>query len=141
MSRSKGRPYDLELCDTIAEEGHDRLRPLSYPSTSVFVFCFSLGDRRSLRRLVDHWATEVEHFAPCTRWVVVGIWSFHFAKYGGNEEADVSPESVQRKLTLLERKNGKRVEYVACDAKDRESLQDAIDSVSNLPESVKSGNG
>ncbi|KAK6326710.1 hypothetical protein J4Q44_G00023550 [Coregonus suidteri] len=36
-----GEPYTLGLFDTAGQEDYDRLRPLSYPQTDVFLVCFS----------------------------------------------------------------------------------------------------
>jgi small GTP-binding protein len=36
------KPYHLSLWDTAGQEDYDRLRPLSYPGTDVFVICFAI---------------------------------------------------------------------------------------------------
>ena len=41
------REVNLGLWDTAAQEDYDRLRPLSYPQTHVFLVCFSVVDPSS----------------------------------------------------------------------------------------------
>ena len=50
------RKVKLNLCDTAGQEDYDRLRPLSYPQTDVFLACFSLVERESLEHV------EVTHY-------------------------------------------------------------------------------
>jgi Ras-related C3 botulinum toxin substrate 1 len=42
-----GKPISLGLWDTAGQEDYDRLRPLSYPQTDVFLICFSIVSRAS----------------------------------------------------------------------------------------------
>ena len=45
-----GAPCCIGLFDTAGQEDYDRLRPLSYPQTDVFLVCFSVSSRASFGR-------------------------------------------------------------------------------------------
>ena len=49
----------LSLWDTAGEEDFDRLRPLSYPQTDIFIACFSLVDRATLENVESKWLPEL----------------------------------------------------------------------------------
>ncbi|QLQ79444.1 hypothetical protein HG537_0C00910 [Torulaspora globosa] len=51
--------YKLNLWDTAGQEEYDRLRPLSYPQTDIFLVCFSISERSSLKNVVDKWYPEI----------------------------------------------------------------------------------
>ena len=56
-----GEPYTLGLFDTAGQEDYDRLRPLSYPQTDVFLVCYSVVSPSSFEnvkekvRMTDGW--------------------------------------------------------------------------------------
>ena len=54
-----GRPYNLRLWDTAGGEDHDRLRPLSYPSTDIFLICFAVDNRSSFYDIKNKWIPEL----------------------------------------------------------------------------------
>ncbi|KAJ6491915.1 ras family-domain-containing protein [Mycena sanguinolenta] len=58
---------ELALWDTIGlQEAYDRLRPLAYANTHVFLVCFALDDRESLVNVRQKWHPELAYhcFAP-----------------------------------------------------------------------------
>eukprot|EP00301_Raphidiophrys_heterophryoidea_P002495 c11161_g2_i2.p1 GENE.c11161_g2_i2~~c11161_g2_i2.p1 ORF type:complete len:114 (-),score=25.18 c11161_g2_i2:358-699(-) len=59
-----GKPINLGLWDTAGQEDYDRLRPLSYPQTDVFVLCYCVTSRTSLENLREKWIPEVRHHCP-----------------------------------------------------------------------------
>ncbi|KAG8981416.1 Rho GTPase [Tulasnella sp. JGI-2019a] len=65
-------PYTLELLDTIGQEDHDRLRPLSYPQTEVFLICFSVVSFASFKNVKEKWFPEVHHHCPGVPCLIVG---------------------------------------------------------------------
>jgi Ras-related C3 botulinum toxin substrate 1 len=86
-----GKTISLGLWDTAGQEDYDRLRPLSYPQTDVFLICFSLVSPPSYENVrtkvcfpsfpwlklgnlnaSSQWHPEISHHAPSTSIVLVG---------------------------------------------------------------------
>ncbi|KAJ3365984.1 small GTP-binding protein domain [Allomyces macrogynus ATCC 38327] len=65
-------PYTLGLFDTAGQEDYDRLRPLSYPQTDVFLVCFSVVAPSSFENVREKWYPEVEHHCPRVPCLLVG---------------------------------------------------------------------
>ena len=59
-----GQHVNLGLWDTAGQEDYDRLRPLSYPNTDVFLVCFSIISPASYENVKAKWHPEVSHHAP-----------------------------------------------------------------------------
>ena len=48
-----GKVYHLGLFDTAGQEEYDRLRPLAYPKTNVFLVCFCVVSLPSYKHVRD----------------------------------------------------------------------------------------
>ena len=48
------------LQDTAGQEDYDRLRPLSYPNTDVFLIAFSVVNPSSLSNVYEKWYQELK---------------------------------------------------------------------------------
>lgn len=77
-----GKPFNIGLWDTAGQEEYDRLRPLSYPSTDVFLLCYSITSRTSFNNVKHKWIPELEQYCPpgCAR-ILIGT------------KADLRPEN------------------------------------------------
>ena len=67
-----GKPINLGLWDTAGQEDYDRLRPLSYPQTDVFLICFSIISPPSFENVTAKWFPEVTHYCAKVPIVLVG---------------------------------------------------------------------
>ncbi|KAH3756081.1 rho gtpase [Pelomyxa schiedti] len=63
---------NLGLWDTMGDASYDRLRPLSYPPTDVFIFFFSLTSRESFLNIKKRWLPDVTRHCPGVRFIIVG---------------------------------------------------------------------
>lgn len=63
---------NVTLYDTAGQEDYDRLRPLSYPETDVFLVCFSIVSPTSFENVRNKWQKEIAHFCPKVPIVLVG---------------------------------------------------------------------
>jgi small GTP-binding protein len=61
----------LGLWNTATAPEYDRLRPLAYPRTDVFVVVFSCVSRESIQS-VPRWLQEIHHHCPNTPFILVG---------------------------------------------------------------------
>ncbi|KAH3745830.1 Rac1, RHO family GTPase [Pelomyxa schiedti] len=66
------KPVNLVLWDTAGQEDYDKLRPLSYPDTDVFVICFEITSRDSYENVRSKWIPEIRLSNPDTPIILVG---------------------------------------------------------------------
>ncbi|KAH3762017.1 Rac2 protein [Pelomyxa schiedti] len=111
------RAVALSMWDTAGHEDYDKLRPLSYPNTDVFLICFSLDSAASLESVVNKWAPEVSHYCPDAPILLVGTKSD--LTMAGSSDGRV-PEEVANLI-------GAR-SYHVCSAQTQQGLTDVFDS-------------
>lgn len=69
------KSYQLGLWDTAGQEDYDRLRPLSYPQTDIFLVCFAISSPTSFENVKTKWLPELQHHAPGVPFILVGTKS------------------------------------------------------------------
>ncbi|CAH1772675.1 unnamed protein product [Owenia fusiformis] len=67
-----GNNISLGLWDTAGQEDYDRLRPLSYPNTDVFVVTTSVQSLEGLNSIKDKWIPELRHHCHGVPILIVG---------------------------------------------------------------------
>ncbi|XP_073173024.1 cell division control protein 42 homolog isoform X3 [Lepidochelys kempii] len=112
-----GEPYTLGLFDTAGQEDYDRLRPLSYPQTDVFLVCFSVVSPSSFENVKEKWVPEITHHCPKTPFLLVGTQidlrddPSTIEKLAKNKQKPITPETAEKLARDL-----KAVKYVECSA-------------------------
>lgn len=143
----EGKPVNLGLWDTAGQEDYDRLRPLSYPQTDVFLICFSLVSPASydnvqtkvsltgvltecrtglgsMLTIAVQWHPEIEHHAPGVPVILVGT------KLDLRNDENVIEELKRKNLAPISQTRGEDLrkeiharKYVECSALKQQGLQ------------------
>ncbi|KYO30023.1 cell division control 42-like protein [Alligator mississippiensis] len=123
-----GEPYTLGLFDTAGQEDYDRLRPLSYPQTDVFLVCFSVVSPSSFENVKEKWVPEITHHCPKTPFLLVGTQidlrddPSTIEKLAKNKQKPITPETAEKLARDL-----KAVKYVECSALTQKGLKNVFD--------------
>eukprot|EP01132_Coremiostelium_polycephalum_P002692 gene2692-3339_t len=139
------KPIQLGLWDTAGQEAYDRLRPLSYPQTDVFLICFSTISPPSFENVSVTWHREISHYAPNVPIVLVGT------KIDMREDKMILERLSEKKLKpisyeqgLLKQKEINAVKYVECSALTQKGLNQVFieavrAAISPIPKKKKEG--
>lgn len=65
-------PNVNQHCHIFFQEDYDRLRPLSYPMTDVFLICFSVVNPASFQNVHEEWVPELQEYAPSVPYLLIG---------------------------------------------------------------------
>ena len=125
-----GAAYTLNLFDTAGQEEYDRLRPLAYPGTDIFIICFSTISQNSLDNVRENWVKEVCHYCPNTPFILVGT------KIDLRDDPQTIEElqnKHQKPITFGQgesvAKELKAVKYMECSARTQKGLKDIFDEI------------
>ncbi|KAJ5076520.1 hypothetical protein M0811_06100 [Anaeramoeba ignava] len=70
-----GKNITLEFWDPTGGEDFDRLRPLSYPETDVFLLIFSIASPISYENILKKWVPEIKQYLPNAKRILIGTKS------------------------------------------------------------------
>lgn len=120
----------MGLFDTAGQEDYDRLRPLSYPQTDVFLVCFSVTSPASFENVREKWFPEVRHHCPGVPCLIVGTQT------DLRDDPAVREKLSKQKMAPVRKEDGERmarelgaVKYVECSALTQYKLKDVFDEV------------
>ena len=128
-----GEPYTLGLFDTAGQEDYDRLRPLSYPQTDVFLVCFSVVSPSSFENVKEKWVPEITHHCQKTPFLLVGTQidlrddAATVEKLAKNKQRPLSLDMGDRLAREL-----RAVKYVECSALTQKGLKNVFDEVGSV---------
>jgi len=122
------KTISLGLWDTAGQEDYDRLRPLSYPQTDVFLICFSLVSPPSYENVRTKWHPEISHHAPSTPILLVGT------KLDLREDHATIEKLRERRMAPIQYSQGVSIskdigaiKYLECSALTQKGLKTVFD--------------
>jgi len=133
LAPDPGRSTDAPFSDPArnrpaGQEDYDRLRPLSYPQTDVFLVCFSVTSPASFENVKEKWFPEVHHHCPGVPCLIVGT------QVDLREDAAVCEKLARQKQRPVQHDAGERlarelgaVKYVECSALTQKGLKNVFD--------------
>lgn len=115
------KQINLGLWDTAGQEDYDRLRPLSYPSTDVFLLCFSVDNVESFENIKNKWYQEIQHHAPGVPFILIGT------KLDTRGAEAKSADFVSKAQGDSLKEELKAYKYLECSAKTQDGVKQVFD--------------
>jgi len=123
------KTVSLGLWDTAGQEDYDRLRPLSYPQTDVFLICFAITSTTSCANVTSKWWPEVTHHCPNAKIILVGT------KLDLREEKETVERLREKGKAPITPEEGHAlakeigaVQYMECSALTQKGLKQVFDA-------------
>jgi len=123
-----GKTVALSLWDTAGQEDYDKLRPLSYPQTDVFILCFSVVSDTSYQNIKTKWYPEVTHHCVSADILLVGT------KVDLRNDQDAIENLKEKNMAPMQPEDGeklcsdiKAIKYMECSALTMEGLKEVFD--------------
>lgn len=122
------KPINIGLWDTAGQEDYDRLRPLSYPQTDVFLVCFSLTSPPSYENVKTKWIPEIHHHCPDVPVLLIGT------KLDLRDNPEMKAKLKEKGLAPITNAQGqalmkeiKASRYIECSALKQTNLKNVFD--------------
>ncbi|XP_075243613.1 rho-related protein rac1B-like isoform X2 [Convolutriloba macropyga] len=131
-----GSPVSLSLWDTAGQDDYDRLRPLSYPNTDIFLICFSLIRKATIENVFGKWVPEVQHYCPGVPSILVGT-KLDLREQELEKISTSEGESAHKKISNCKK-------YLECSALTQAGLKEVFDEAIRVvlyPDEKKTGKG
>lgn len=132
MMKFEDRVVNLGLWDTAGQADYDRLRPLSYPQTDVFLICFSLNNSDTYEHVKVKWFPEVHHHCPSVPIVLVGTKSD--LRDNNNPVSQTTPINPNRN-SIVSTDQGQQLKkligaryYIECSSRTQLGIKEVFDA-------------
>lgn len=121
--------HSLVLWDTAGQESYDRLRPLSYPLTNVFIICFQYNNTPSFRNVFEKWIPEITQYCPNVPYIIVATKT--------DLPHSLSPTYLRQRQDYIASTG--ITDYVECSAKTNTNVHTVFTTAMNIALQHKEG--
>jgi len=118
----------LSLWDTAGQEDYDKLRPMSYPHTNVFMLCYSSVDPETALNIGRKWVPEIREHTPNVPIILVAT------KIDMRDHRSVVIKMNEKRTVPLSRDDGLQMVrdykldgFIECSALSKKGLMEAFD--------------
>jgi small GTP-binding protein len=124
---------NVGLWDTAGGEDYDRLRPLSYPQTDVFILMYSVMNYNSFEHVSSKWIPEIQHHAVGVPFILVGTEVDLRDNPGSRTDLfeDMNKYSSKRVSTAEGRELAESIgawAFLECSVYTRQNINEAVDA-------------
>ncbi len=126
----EGKSVKVSIWDTAGSSEYDRLRPLSYPDTEVFLVCFSIASPESFESVRAKRHPEINHHCPGTPIILLGT------KLDLRDNPGTLDSLQQGELTVITQAQGQNlasqigaVTFTECSVLTQEGLKEVFEKV------------
>jgi len=118
----------LNLCDTGGGLYYDRMRPLLYPGTKVFLLCYDIACCVTFEKIQTYWFPEVQKHCPTVPLILCGNkldLRDDQETLTNLEKQDQTPVTKEEGIKMAAEINA--YSYVECSAKTKEGLREVFE--------------
>jgi len=119
------KPVTLGLWDTAGQGDYDRMRPLCYPDTDVFLICFGLNSRASFENVKSKWHKEILSHEAKAKIILIG--NKCDLRKSANTVDLVAKDEALRLCDQLGIQS-----YYECSAKSQEGMKEVFEAAARL---------
>ena len=113
----------------LVQEDYDRIRPLSYPQTDVFLLCFSLVSPATFENIRSKWKPETSYHCPAVPVLLVGM------KEDLRNDPEIISKLAKKRQSPITTEMGEQlakdigaVTYLECSALTQKGLKNVFDT-------------
>ena len=126
------RTCNISFWDTAGHEGYERLRPVCYPGSDVFLLLFDVADHpHRFEGIQNYWLPELNHHCPHVPIILIASKK----DLRANRETTISPEEGKAMAEKI-----RAAKYMEISSLQQEGLAELYDEIVNITVQCRAAN-